>query len=142
MRRLAVVLVVLALGGCGQAEKTGSGAGVDPGTAPAEPATRLTVTVMPNGTEAASMEYTLECDPSGGTHPLSKEACAALDAHPEALDPVPQDAACTMQFGGPEQATIVGTYKGEQVNARFNRAGGCEIARWDALAPMFKIVVG
>jgi hypothetical protein len=143
VRTLAVAALVLALAGCGDAQDaaTGPGDGADT-TQPATPATSLTVTVMPNGTEAASMEYTLECDPAGGTHPLSEAACAALDTHPEALEPVPPDTACTMQFGGPDQATIVGTYKGEDVNSQFNRAGGCEIERWDALAPMFKIVVG
>jgi hypothetical protein len=143
MRALAVTALVLALAGCGDTQDaaTGPGGGADSTAAPT-PATSLTVTVMPNGTEAASMEYTLECDPPGGNHPLSEDACAALDAHPEALDPVPPDTACTMQFGGPEQATIVGTYKGQDVNAQFSRTNGCEIARWDALAPMFKIVVG
>ena len=141
MRALAATALVLALAGCGEAQDatTGSGGGAD---TTAGPATSLTITVMPNGTEAASTEYTLECDPPGGNHPLSEDACAALDAHPEALDPVPPDTACTMIFGGPEQATIVGTYKGEDVNAQFSRTNGCEIERWDALAPMFKIVVG
>jgi len=141
MRALAAAALVLALAGCGETQSgtTGSAGGAD---STAAPATSLTVTVMPNGTEAATMEYTLECDPAGGTHPLAEDSCAALDAHPEALEPVPPDTACTMIFGGPDKATIVGTYKGEDVNAEFNRGNGCEIERWDALAPMFKIVVG
>ena len=141
MRVLAATALVLALAGCGETQDTATGPGGGADTT-AGPATSLTVTVMPNGTEAASMEYTLECDPPGGTHPLSEDACAALDAHPEALQPVPPDTACTMQFGGPDQATIVGSYKGDDVNAQLSRSNGCEIARWDALAPMFKIVVG
>ena len=141
MRTFVALAVIVALAGCGETQDAATGPGGGAGTT-AEPATSLTVTVMPNGTEAASMEYTLKCDPVGGTHPLPEDACKALEAHPEAVEPVPADAACTMQFGGPDKATIAGTFNGEPVNAQFNRAGGCEIARWDALAPMFKIVVG
>ena len=38
--------------------------------------------------------------------------------------------ACTQQFGGPETATVTGTFRGEKVNARFSRENGCEISRW------------
>ena len=142
MKVLAAAALVLLLGACGNAEDaTTGGAAGGPASTP-EPATSLTVTVMPNGTEAATMTYTLECDPPGGNHPLSTEACAALDAHPDAFAPVRPDMACTMIFGGPEQATITGTFKGEEVSAQFNRGNGCEIERWDSLAPMFKIAVG
>ena len=42
------------------------------------------------------------------------------------------DIACTQIFGGPEEATIKGTIRGEPVDATFTRTDGCEIARWDA----------
>ena len=40
---------------------------------------------------------------------------------------------CTQQYGGPETATITGTWQGEPVNSTLSRKNGCEIARWDAL---------
>jgi len=141
MKALAVTVLLLALAGCGESENTDSTAA--PGAANTSgPATSLTISVMPNGTEASPVEYTLECDPTGGDHPKADEACAALEAHPEALEPVPADTACTMQFGGPQQASITGTLDGEDVTATFNRGGGCEIKRWDDLAPVFVVETG
>jgi hypothetical protein len=62
-------------------------------------------------------------------------ACAALDAHPEALHPVPGDVACTEIYGGDQVAEIQGTGRdGTNVRAILNRTNGCEIARWEALA--------
>jgi len=41
-----------------------------------------------------------------------------------------------MVFGGPQQATVSGTVGGQPVAAAFRRTNGCEISRWDALAPL------
>ncbi len=46
-----------------------------------------------------------------------------------------------MIYGGPEEAHVYGTFQGEEVDATFNRGNGCEIERWDSLAPLFKVVV-
>jgi hypothetical protein len=125
-----VALLALFLAGCGSEE-----AGAPP---PAEPATRLTVTVWPQGREqGGEQEWTLECDPAGGTHPSPEAACAALAKSPGALEPVPADAMCTMIFGGPEEARIEGTLDGRAVDASFSRSNGCELARWDDLLAVF-----
>ena len=77
---------------------------------------------------------TLTCDPAGGDHPNAEAACAKLaEAGAQIFEPVPADQACTMIFGGPQTATITGTFQGENVDASFSRANGCEIDRWDAL---------
>ena len=47
-------------------------------------------------------------------------------------------AACTDLFGGPETARIVGRAPGRPVDARFARNNGCEIARWEKVAPLLK----
>lgn len=52
---------------------------------------------------------------------------------------MPPDTACTMIFGGPEQATVVGKVDGEQVDAAFERSNGCELDRWDRLAPLLQL---
>ncbi len=49
--------------------------------------------------------------------------------------------ACTMIFGGPEQARVYGTFEGEEIDAEFSKANGCELARWESLEPLFKVVV-
>jgi hypothetical protein len=43
---------------------------------------------------------------------------------------------CTQVYGGPERATIVGTWNGRPVNASYKRTDGCEIARWRKLGPV------
>ncbi|MHC0432808.1 SSI family serine proteinase inhibitor [Streptomyces sp. O3] len=96
---------------------------------------RLTVThTAANGAVTA---YELECAPAGGTHPRADEACAVLEqAGAEGRDlfaPTPEDALCTMVYGGPETARATGTWHGRQIDAAYDRTNGCEIGRWDAL---------
>jgi hypothetical protein len=50
-----------------------------------------------------------------------------------ALPAVPKDQMCTQVFGGPETATITGTWRGKPVMSRLSRINGCEISRWNAL---------
>ena len=70
---------------------------------------------------------------TGGSHPQPEAACAALaDIDPTVFDPVPPNQACTQIFGGPETATVSGTWNGDAVDAAFARNNGCEIARWEA----------
>lgn len=157
---LAVVLVA-ALGGC-QTGRDDDGAtpgdGVttspddpvsdddptpsdEPSDEPSEPATPLAadLTVVVDATgEGATTTYTLACEPVGGDHPDAEAACAALAAGGlAAFEPTPMDVACTEQWGGPQTATVVGTVAGEAVDAQFGRTNGCEISRWETLAPLF-----
>jgi Subtilisin inhibitor-like len=118
----------------------GSGSGDDDeGAAEPTPTTELTITFWPQGREGESQEATLTCDPPGGTHPSPEAACAALAADVRALEPVPRDAVCTLIFGGPEQATVVGLLDGEDVNAAFERSNGCELDRWDRMAVLVEL---
>jgi hypothetical protein len=50
-----------------------------------------------------------------------------------ALRAVPKDQMCTQVYGGPETATIAGTWRGKPVMSRLSRINGCEISRWSAL---------
>lgn len=103
-----------------------------PTTAQPSPGDELTIR-YDNGNGTVST-WTLTCAPAGGNHPDPKAACAALQSHEVALQPVPPDRACTEQYGGPQTATITGTWRGQPVNSMLSRTNGCEIARWDALA--------
>ncbi len=124
--------------GCGSDSEDSSGdaGGGDTGTgeAPAPAGTELTITVWLQGKDGASQEMTLTCDPPGGTHLRPEKACMALEADPAALDPLPADVVCTQIYGGPEEAEIVGTLDGAEVNATFSRQNGCEIDRWMRMA--------
>ncbi|HRA50193.1 SSI family serine proteinase inhibitor [Actinotalea sp.] len=122
-------------------DATSSPSGTDPEpTAPApsgDVAADLTIGLDETG-GGTVVTTTLSCAPVGGDHPDANAACAALEAAggAEAFAPLPPDATCTEQYGGPQTATVTGTVDGERVDADFSRINGCEIARWDALAPL------
>ena len=130
LARAALLAGLLVLAGCGSA--TGGGDAAEP---PQKPRYDLKITLWPKGKDGPSRTATLTCDPNGGTHPDPAAACAALDAHPEALHPVPGDVACTEIYGGDQVALI----EGDGMRVILNRTNGCEIARWDALAPVVEI---
>jgi hypothetical protein len=43
---------------------------------------------------------------------------------------------CTQQYGGPQVAVVSGTFHGRHVEAVFSRTDGCEISRWNTMAPL------
>ncbi|MFE9822520.1 SSI family serine proteinase inhibitor [Streptomyces sp. NPDC005791] len=102
--------------------------------------TRLTVTVSESGNPAADGVFELECDPAGGSHPSAQRACDLLDQAAESggnpFVATDRNAMCTQQAGGPASARVQGTWRGEVVDARFSRANGCEISRWNNLVPV------
>jgi hypothetical protein len=129
-----LVVGVAVLAGCGT-DDDGDQTTTETTPAP-EPQTELTVALDP-GEGAAAEEWTLTCDPAGGTHPDPDAACATLgELDPEVFEPVPDNAPCTMIHGGPQTATVTGQWNGEAVEAEFSRANGCEIDRWDQAAPV------
>lgn len=100
------------------------------------PACGGTETVGAPGTslvvEQDGRRTTLTCDPPGGDHPQPEQACGVLDA----LEPLPSDALCTEQYGGPQTATVRGTVRGRPVDLALSRTDGCRIAQWDRLVPL------
>jgi hypothetical protein len=122
-----VFLLVLALAsGCG---------GTEPAGDDRPPRYDLTITYWPTGRGGEARTATLTCDPDGGSHPDPVRACDALLEHEDALEPVAGDVACTQIYGGDQVATL----SGAGVNASFSRANGCEISRWDKLAPLLDL---
>lgn len=141
MRLAGLAALVVLLAGCavtpfGGSSDEGSATAI-PTTVP-DPTVFLTVTVWPNGTGDA-VHASLQCDPPGGNHPRPEAACAAVRRNATALQPVRADMACTQQYGGPERARVRGIVDGTDVSAELTRANGCEIARWDSLAPLLAI---
>ncbi|WP_236241959.1 SSI family serine proteinase inhibitor [Streptomyces sp. CC228A] len=102
----------------------------------------LTITVERSGNPAADGTFRLECGPerATGTHPRAQRACARLEelskGGRDPFAPLPEDRVCTQQYGGPATARVEGTWHGRPVDARFSRADGCEIARWENLRPV------
>jgi hypothetical protein len=140
VRLAGLAALVLLLAGCAVTPFSGSS---DQGAGTAEPApvtdgVALTVTVWPDGT-GPRVHATLECEPPGGDHPRPEAACAAVQKNATALQPVRADMSCTQQYGGPERAEVEGVVDGEPVSAELSRANGCEIARWDSLAPLLAL---
>jgi nitrous oxide reductase accessory protein NosL len=118
--RLSVALIACAalIAGCGEDDE-------GPAATPAAIAD-LVVEVEPGGKRA-----TVRCN--------APEDCAAIAAvKPEAFESTPGNVACTQQYGGPETATVKGTFKGEDVDAKFSRQNGCEIARWEDAKPILE----
>jgi hypothetical protein len=112
------------------AAKNGGSSGGD------QASTDLTITVWPQGDGGPSHEWTLQCDPVGGTLPAADEACAKLTA--DMLEPLPPDTICTQIYGGPQTAHVQGTFEGREVDVRFGRSNGCEIHRWDVASFLFQ----
>lgn len=100
---------------------------------------RLTVTVRGAG-DGADGTYEVRCRPGGGSHPDPAGACAAVERNTrwgrDAFAPVPRDAVCTLQYGGPATARVTGTWAGRPVDATYDRGDGCAIDRWDRLVPL------
>lgn len=111
-------------------------------TGPASVPADLTIVLDESG-EGDARTFTLTCDPTGGDHPDADAACAALaETWPGGFEPVPADTLCTQQYGGPQTATVEGTVDGRAVRASFSRTDGCEISRWEALAPLLGSIGG
>jgi hypothetical protein len=110
-----------------------------------------TVTASPTGASGTSLRVTywkddadpapeavwiLRCNPPRGTLARPAVACRKLAVRGAALfSPVPPDTACTEIYGGPQRARVVGAVAGRRVWATMRRTNGCEIERWDRLAP-------
>jgi hypothetical protein len=128
--RIAVLaLVAFAAAGCGENETQQS-------TTSSSGATSLTIEISPGKGEGLTKTWTLNC-PDGGSLPDAEQACEKLDAIDEPFAPVPKDVACTEVYGGPQVATVSGTYQGKPVSTTFTRTNGCEIARWNSVRFLF-----
>ncbi|MFE6664003.1 SSI family serine proteinase inhibitor [Streptomyces sp. NPDC057697] len=103
-------------------------------------ATRLTITVSDSGNAEAEGTFELRCGPAGGSHPVARQACSRLDelagTGADPFAPVPRNALCTLQYGGPATARVTGTWHGRGVDTTFRRTDGCEISRWNNLRPV------
>jgi Subtilisin inhibitor-like len=102
--------------------------------------TSLSISVWLEGRKNGdALTFTLRCRPTGGDLPRAARACTALSQLEDPFRPVPADAICTQQYGGPSEAFVVGRFEGRRIWTRFNRRNGCHISRWQKHSFLFPI---
>jgi hypothetical protein len=120
-----------------------SGTARDPaaGGGISQAANDLQVEVDPgDGTEAETL--TLTCvGPADGSHPDPETACANLEGMDDPFAPLPSDAVCSEQFGGPQTAHVLGRWNGEPVDLELSLTDGCRIAQWQSLSALVPMPV-
>lgn len=122
---MRILVLALLLSGCGEAAETASQG----------PGTELVVEFRADAAVAATT-LRLRCDPPSGEHPDPPRACADLARGPAPFAPLPPDQVCTEVYGGPQTATVRGTYRGEPVMVDLARTDGCRTAQWDLLGAL------
>ena len=113
-------------------------------------ALRADLTILIARPYADSVSYGLVCGPAGASLEGDPEidparACSALSeaaVRQRLLEGPPAERACTLIYGGPEQAFITGTLDGAPVDARVSRDDGCGIADWEQLLADLLVAVG
>ena len=142
-RRLVLALVAAVLvGGSGCTDQDRGADVPEPGrTGSSVPTTGTELVVVGTDGSGARVSWRLTCDPPGGDHPDPEAACRVLaEGGDAALPAVRKDRVCTQVYGGPETATVSGTWRGRPVVSSFSRTDGCQIARWDALAALLPTI--
>jgi hypothetical protein len=125
MARLVVLVVLLAVAGCGGGSRT-------------SPRSDVTIRFDRDGPGGRPPVATrLSCTGAG------PRACAALRALPlSAFDPVPSTVACTAIYAGPQTAVISGTIRGLRVDGHFSRRNGCQEARYQRVVALLRAALG
>lgn len=137
---LAAVCAAAAAFGCGSASSAPS----ESTAAPA--ATSLSISFWPEGRdENVVRRWTLRCGPVGGTHTRRAAACTRLAGIERPFATSRQPEICTQEYGGPEQAVVTGTHRGQKVWIQLSLSDGCKISRFktlEFLIPNFRVTSG
>lgn len=100
---------------------------------------------------ASDIEYDIGC--LGDTFPVTPAVdgvdgatgCALLEDDAITgllINGFPADQACTMQYGGPDEAFITGEIDGMAVDFVVTRTDGCQIAAWESLVGLIPPGIG
>ena len=136
MRTLLVLAALVAATGTACAEPADGEAGPDVGS-PGDGAVRNLAVEVDRGNGSPAERYTLTCgDGAQGDHPDVLAACEHIGGLEEPFVPIPADAICTEQYGGPQTARVTGVWDDEPVDLALSRVDGCAISQWDALGPL------
>ena len=142
MRILLLGLLVV-LTGCAQrsADDGASGATADDDAAGISRAENDLVVRIDQGDGSAPESWRLTCaGTADGTHPDAEATCAHLAGLDDPFAPLPDDVACTEQYGGPQSAHVAGIWGGDPVDLEVTRVDGCRISQWDSLVPLLPAV--
>ena len=146
LRALSCVAVVVSVAAsCGESTSPADTTAVA-STLPSDVPTSLTITVGTAG-EPALATATLEIAADGtasGTGflaaPQRAADAAVLLENPAAVKRLkegpPPGQACTEIYGGPDTATVRGTFQGGAVEQEFHRSNGCGISDWELFVPL------
>ena len=146
LRALSCVAVVVSVAAsCGESTTPADTTAVA-STLPSDVPTSLTITVGTAG-EPALATATLEIAADGtasGTGflaaPQRAADAAVLLENPAAVKRLkegpPPGQACTEIYGGPDTATVRGTFQGGAVEQDFHRSNGCGISDWELFVPL------
>jgi hypothetical protein len=143
-RLAAAVVVVTAVAACGSAHTSG-GSAAAPGSTHAAPSAKpavslvITLTARPG---SKPVTWTLQCNPTGGTHPDAAAACSALAKAKNPFAPAPKGMMCPMIVSRPATAKVVGTWHDININAVFSQSNGCQTSRWNKIGPVFGATAG
>ncbi len=122
---------VAAATACGSAPAP-SGASAPGGAAP-----KVSLDIKVSGAPGTpAKQWTLRCDPVGGTHPDPAAACATLLRTKNPFAPIPKGVVCPMILVGTKTAIVKGTYFGQHVDMTITE-GGCDLARWAKIGQIF-----
>ena len=127
MRGAMLIALLVAAVGCG--------AGQSASTASESP-TSLQISFYPEGRGPDTAEpkvWSLRCNPAAGTLPRRATACERLGQLSAPFRSVDKNMACTEIYGGPQQAVVSGTFRGNRLWVVLKASNGCEIARWNKL---------
>ncbi|WP_209309173.1 SSI family serine proteinase inhibitor [Blastococcus sp. CT_GayMR16] len=137
--RTSVLLLLVLVTGCAQS----SGDGADDATGDGDAAGGISrvendlVVLVDRGNGSEPVTWTLTCAGTAeGTHPDADAACAHLAGLDDPFAPIPDDVACTEQYGGPQSAHVAGLWGNEPVDLEVTRVDGCRISQWDSLVPL------
>lgn len=90
-----------------------------------------------DGVEAGAEADEAEGEDGDGKADDTAEPAPAVDPGVEQLfTEVREGTVCTDKLYGPQEATIVGTWEGLEVETTLSRKGSCEEARWQRLRPV------
>ncbi|HUZ52457.1 MAG TPA: SSI family serine proteinase inhibitor [Streptosporangiaceae bacterium] len=121
-----VATAVLALAGCSSAAAPGGQGGT--GT-PAKVMLKFNLTGGPGG---QAKHWTLNCEPTGGTHPSPAAACAVLLKMKSPFAPRSKQIACPMILRSDRKILVTGTWLGVTVH-RVVIDGGCDLVLFSKL---------
>lgn len=118
------------------AAATACGAAPAPASSPAAPAAKVSLHIRVTGGSGGAANWTLQCDPTGGSHPSPAAACKVLLRAKDPFAPVPRGIMCPMIVAGTREAKVTGTYFGRHIDTTFSQ-GGCQEARWTKIGQIF-----